>query len=155
VSEKDHKSADFVFIEKGELIFAEVKKTVSRKEYVAYIARKQLLETHAHLDQLQRSIKKADELLASTRSAKAENPNPPAFAETLFSLLAPKNLCDAQLGDLREMFETDKTSGGIGRARRLYWTRVARSLGPLLYRRVKQAGIIGILIDYGRTKLGL
>jgi hypothetical protein len=36
----------------------------------------------------------------------------------------------------------------------LYWTQVLRAVGPGIWRRVKKLGFIGILIDYGRSKIG-
>jgi hypothetical protein len=80
--------------------------------------------------------------------------NPPVIAEFLFSWLAPKRVLQAQLGDLREIFELNVARFGKSRAGMLYWTQVLRAVGPGIWRRIKKLGFIGILVDYGRSKLG-
>jgi hypothetical protein len=80
---------------------------------------------------------------------------PPRFAEFLFSLLAPKKSVDVQLGDLQEIFEGNVDRFGVRRARMLYWAQVLRAIGPGIWRRIKKLGFVGILIDYGRSKIGL
>lgn len=84
--------------------------------------------------------------------------SPPRLAENLFSAFAPKKSADAQLGDLQEIFQENVKRFGLERARRMYWIRISREIGPLLFQKlkrlVKRWGIIALLIDYGRTKLG-
>ena len=80
--------------------------------------------------------------------------SPPRFAELLFSWLAPKKTLHEQLGDLQEIFELNVARFGKSRAGMLYWTQVLRAVGPGVWRRVKKLGLIGILIDYGRSKIG-
>jgi hypothetical protein len=80
------------------------------------------------------------------------------LAENLFSAFAPKKSADAQLGDLQEIFQENVKRFGLQRARRMYWIRISREVGPLLFQKLKRLakrfGIIAVLIDYGRTKLG-
>jgi hypothetical protein len=89
---------------------------------------------------------------------KAPIETPPWLAENLFSAFAPKKSADAQLGDLQEIFQENVKRFGLERARRMYWIRISREVGPLLFQKlkrlVKRFGIIALLIDYGRTKLG-
>jgi hypothetical protein len=85
---------------------------------------------------------------------KTEPSSPPRLAEFAFSLLAPKKSLSPQLGDLQEVFELNVARFGKSRARILYWAQVLRAVGPGVWRRVKKLGFIGILIDYGRSKLG-
>jgi hypothetical protein len=80
--------------------------------------------------------------------------SPPQTAEWLFAAFAPKRTVKAQLGDLQEIFENESSRFGAKRAKRLYWTRVIRSIVPALWQKLKKLGWLGILIDYGRTKLG-
>lgn len=80
--------------------------------------------------------------------------SPPRLAEFLFSWLAPKKSLHEQLGDLQEIFDLNVTRFGKSRAGMLYWTQVLRAVGPGIWRRVKKLGFIGILIDYGRSKIG-
>jgi hypothetical protein len=80
--------------------------------------------------------------------------SPPQTAEWLFAMFAPTKSADAQLGDLQEMFENDSKRVGTRRAERLYWTRVIRSIAPAAWQKLKKLGWLGIIIDYGRTKLG-
>lgn len=79
---------------------------------------------------------------------------PPRVAETLVQLLAPKKLVDPLLGDLQEKFEKYAQRHGIERARRYYWTQVVREIGPIVWRRIKRLGIVALVIDYARSKLG-
>jgi len=80
---------------------------------------------------------------------------PPAFAELVMSLLAPKNSAQAQLGDLQEIFEANVDRLGERQARRKYWMQVAASLRPLLVLWVKRLGLVTLFLDYMRSKLGL
>ncbi|MDD1536097.1 MULTISPECIES: permease prefix domain 2-containing transporter [unclassified Bradyrhizobium] len=81
--------------------------------------------------------------------------SPPRFAEFLFSLLASKTTVDAELGDMQELFERRLKAHGKARARMLYWSQVLRAISPGVWRFVRKWGLIGFLIDYGRSKLGL
>lgn len=80
---------------------------------------------------------------------------PPRLAEFLFSLLASKKTVNAELGDMQELFERRVKTHGVPRARMLYWSQVLRAVGPGVWRFVRKWGLIGFLIDYGRSKLGL
>jgi hypothetical protein len=82
-------------------------------------------------------------------------PSPPRLAEFLFSLFASKKTVDAQLGDLQEVFDHNVERYGVARARMRYWSQVLRAVGPNVWRLIRKWGLIGILIDYGRSKLGL
>jgi hypothetical protein len=79
---------------------------------------------------------------------------PPAVAELLFQLMAPKRSVLAQLGDMQELFELNVVRVGKRRARMLYWAQVLRAIGPGVWRRIKRLGLVAFLIDYGRSKLG-
>jgi hypothetical protein len=79
---------------------------------------------------------------------------PPRLAEFLFSWIAPAKSLHEQLGDLQEIFDLNVARFGKSRAEMLYWTQVLRAVGPGIWRRIKKLGFIGILIDYGRSKIG-
>jgi hypothetical protein len=99
--------------------------------------------------------RRIDDCLATLRRQTAP---PPQLAESLISLLAPKKSADAQLGDLQEIFQENVKRFGLERARRMYCIRISREVGPLLLQKLmrwlERFGIIALLIDYGRTKLG-
>lgn len=86
--------------------------------------------------------------------AVVEPKGPPRFAEFLFQLLAPKRTVKAQVGDLQELFDKNCARFGKRRARLMYWAQVLRAVGPGFWRGIKKLGLIGILIDYGRSKMG-
>jgi hypothetical protein len=81
--------------------------------------------------------------------------SPPALAETVLALLTPKRTVDAQIGDMQEMFIKNVERFGLGRARRLYWYEVFRSVWPALKRIGKKIGIFGFVVDYIRARFGL
>jgi hypothetical protein len=110
-------------------------------------------QTRKHLDSLSASIARADEILIQL--AQDKTTAPPAIAEALISMFAPKRFSDAQLGDMQEIFETNVKRHGSQRARRLYWYEVARSIGPIILHWLKRIGFIAVLVDYGRKKMGL
>jgi hypothetical protein len=80
---------------------------------------------------------------------------PPAFAEFLYVLLAPKQSAEGQLGDFRELYARDFDRYGSRRAKLLYWGHVLRSVGPALWARIKAVGLWAFVIDWGRRKIGL
>jgi hypothetical protein len=101
-----------------------------------------------------RKISKLEWWWLGVKFRRENRKSPPALAELLFSWLAPKKTLHEQLGDLQEIFETNCERFGKRRARRLYWTQVLRAVGPGIWRKVKNLGFIGILIDYSRSKIG-
>lgn len=84
-----------------------------------------------------------------------KHPAPPAIAEFLLFLLGSKRTVDAIVGDFEQLFRADLAEFGVVRARRRYWWRVLRNIGPAVWAKVKKISLIGIIIDYGRSKLGL
>lgn len=81
--------------------------------------------------------------------------SPPATAAFLLAFVAPKNLAQALLGDLEEIFQKNAERFGDSQARRMYWLEVARSFGPLAWQWIKRMGLITFLVDYFRSKFGL
>lgn len=79
---------------------------------------------------------------------------PPGSGEVLITLFAPKNRIDALLGDLAECFAEDVEVRGEQRAKLLYWARVTRSIGPLLWTKIKRAGWLAIVFEIGRRWIG-
>jgi hypothetical protein len=53
------------------------------------------------------------------------------------------------------MFESNVARLGERQARRKYWMQVASSLLPLLWQWIKRIGLITMLVDYLRSKIGL
>jgi hypothetical protein len=80
---------------------------------------------------------------------------PPAIGEALLVLFSPKNRADAVMGDLEERFNEEVNAKGAKRARLLYWARVLRSVGPLLWVKIRHAGILAALFEIGRRWGGL
>jgi hypothetical protein len=106
---------------------------------------------------VERLTRRAEEMaLAFEAADEAPTPaNPPAVAEALIQLFSPKRSVENMLGDMQELFETDKARFGIKRARRKYWNRAARELLPLIWHRLKRIGLIAFIIDYCRAKFGV
>jgi hypothetical protein len=92
---------------------------------------------------------------AKINAKEEETMAPPPLAELIISCLAPENTAQAQLGDLHEMFESNVARLGERQARRKYWMQVASSLLPLLWQWIKRIGLITMLVDYLRSKIGL
>jgi hypothetical protein len=74
---------------------------------------------------------------------------PPATGEFLIELFCTKNRVDAVMGDLAERFHEHVRSKGERRAELLYWAGVLRSIGPLLWVKVRKAGLIALLLEIG------
>jgi hypothetical protein len=94
-------------------------------------------------------------LAAKLDQTQPKAPAPPAFAELLLMMLGSKRTVDAMVGDFEQLFRMDLAEIGVTRARRRYWLRVLRSIGPAAWAKAKKIGVIGIIIDYSRSKLGL
>ena len=80
---------------------------------------------------------------------------PPALGEVLLLLFCPKNRARHVKGDLEEIFHEDIKTKGKRRAKLLYWAAVLRSIGPLLWVRLRRAGLIALLLEIGRRWSGL
>jgi hypothetical protein len=59
------------------------------------------------------------------------------------------------MGDLAETFKENVKDKGERRAKLLYWAAVLRSIGPLLWVKVRKAGLFALLIEIGRRWSGL
>ena len=72
----------------------------------------------------------------------------PALPEFVVALLSDPKKADAILGDLNERLHSEATDPLVGprRARMRYWARTLRSIGPLLWRAIKKAGIFGAVV---------
>jgi hypothetical protein len=98
------------------------------------------------------------EVLGRVTRVEAERPSPvapPMVAEALLAWFTPKASCDAVLGDLQQLLETDSARLGENHAKRRYWMRVIRNVGPSLWHRIMGLSLVTFLINYGRSKLGL
>jgi hypothetical protein len=98
----------------------------------------------AHLARVDRT-KLAKRVQQDTAPAK-----PPAMAQTLFALLAPRGMVNNQLGDMEQMYRQNVAELGESTARRLYWFEVLHSVRPALARI-----FFDVIVDYFRRKLGL
>jgi hypothetical protein len=88
-------------------------------------------------------------------SSTEQLPKPPVLGETLLVLFCPKNRARHVMGDLEELFQEDiKTKGGR-RAKFLYWAAVLRSIGPLLWMKVRGTGFIALVLEVGRHWSGM
>jgi len=100
------------------------------------------------------------EFLERVRQAEAHivlskpRPEPPSAAAFLVNLFCKRSYAEGILGDLHEQFVQDCERCSPRWAAWQYWAGVGHSLLPLLARKLKKAGLIMMLIDYGRSKLG-
>jgi hypothetical protein len=74
---------------------------------------------------------------------------PPALGEALLLLFCSKNRARHVMGDLEEIFHEDIKTKGKRRAKLLYWAAVLRSIGPLLWVKLRRAGLIALLLEIG------
>jgi hypothetical protein len=81
-------------------------------------------------------------------------PLPPAMGEALLVLFCPKNRARYVMGCLEENFHEDIRTKGNRRAKLLYWAAVLRSIGPLLWVKLRRAGLIALLLEIGRRWCG-
>jgi hypothetical protein len=88
--------------------------------------------------------------LAWSEPLQALPDNPPGLAEWLVALVAPKRRADAVLGDLEERFHRNVDSLGLRRARARYWAEALRSIGPILWMKAKQLGLLALVAEIWR-----
>jgi hypothetical protein len=93
--------------------------------------------------------------LAVCITFKQERELPPKFGEGLLLLFCNSDLADAIAGDLQERFEADIRGAGFRRAKFRYWMRVLKSVGPLIFSRIRNLGLFAAALEYGRRKIGL
>lgn len=80
---------------------------------------------------------------------------PPRLAEFFVGLLVKKRYRDGLLQCLDEDFQNDLAADmSLRRAKRRYWAAALNSIGPQLWAAIKRVGLIGIVADYLRGKLG-
>ncbi|CCJ06505.1 Hypothetical protein BN69_1054 [Methylocystis sp. SC2] len=80
---------------------------------------------------------------------------PPLFAEFLVGLFAKKRYRASLLQCLDEDFRNDIVSGiSLRRAKWRYWAAAVHTIFPQLWAAIKRIGVIGIVADYVRGKLG-
>jgi hypothetical protein len=87
-------------------------------------------------------------------SAARAQRTPPGLAEALVVLFGPKRRVDAILGDLTERFNEELAQKGLKRARLLFWARVLRSIGPLLWAKIRKFGVFVTIYEIGRRFIG-
>jgi hypothetical protein len=115
----------------------------------------------ASRDQIERNLDMAQTLLGGrftlaglVNSEPRPPASPPAVSEFLFSLFGPKDRIDSMLGDLEELFHSDLEAGNARRARWRYRGRVWRSLGPLIFNKLKNWGFFAFVFEICRRKVG-
>jgi len=86
---------------------------------------------------------------------KSSRPLPPAMGEALLVLFSPKNRVDAVMGDLEERFHEHIKTKGKRRAKVLYWAAILHSIGPLLWVKLRRAGLIALLLEISHRWCGL
>ncbi len=80
---------------------------------------------------------------------------PPSLAEFIVGVLAKKPDRAGLLHCLYEDFQNDLAAGvSFRRAKLHYWSATIHSIGPQFCAWIKRIGVIGILADYVRGKLG-
>ena len=80
---------------------------------------------------------------------------PPPIGEALVVLFCPKNRARYVMGCLEENFHEDIRTKGKSRAKLLYWAAVLHSIGPLLWVKLRRAGLVALLLEIGRRWSGL
>ena len=101
------------------------------------------------------ALERVEKALLSFKQPVPSTIAPPAMAEAFLSIFMPKRFSEAQLGDMQEIFEANVERHGLSRATRLYWYEVARSIVPITFHWLKRIGIVAVLVDYSRKKIGL
>jgi hypothetical protein len=95
-------------------------------------------------------------LFGRRRTSSAEQlPKPPALGEALIVLFCSKNRARYVMGCLEENFHEHIRTKGKRRAKLLYWAAVLHSIGPLLWVKLRRAGLIALLLEIGRRWSGL
>ncbi len=93
--------------------------------------------------------------LASAFANRGDAEDPPRLAEFFVGLLAKARYRASLLQCLEEDFRNDLAAGiSLRRAKRRYWAAALNSIGPQLWAAIKRVGVIGIVADYVRGKLG-
>jgi hypothetical protein len=78
-----------------------------------------------------------------------------ALGEMLLVLFCPRNRARHVTGDLEEIFHNDVKRKGQRRANLLYWSAILRSVGPLLWVKLRKAGFIALVLEIGRRWSGM
>lgn len=93
--------------------------------------------------------------VTAIRGTATQPVTPPLIAEAILQWFSPKASCEATLGDLQEMLESDSTRLGEAHAKRLYWLRVASSVGPSVWRRFLGLSFVSGCLAYLRSRYGV
>lgn len=81
--------------------------------------------------------------------------DPPRLAEFFVGLLAKTHYRASLLQCLEEDFRNDLAADiSLRRAKRRYWAAALNSIGPQFWAAIKRIGVIGVVADYVRGKLG-
>jgi hypothetical protein len=80
---------------------------------------------------------------------------PPAFAHFLLRVAIGSKLTEELLGWIEERYHLDLEKFGPRRANLLFWSQTLRSIGPLMWQKVRNWGIFAALVEYSRRKIGL
>lgn len=76
------------------------------------------------------------------------NSEPPSWGEFLILVFAQKRDSEGMIGDLAELFYRDLASGiSLRRVRVRYWGRVVKSIGPQMWTKAKNIGLIGLILN--------
>jgi hypothetical protein len=79
---------------------------------------------------------------------------PPATAHFLLRLVVASKSQEDVLGWIEERYRLDVQKFGPRRAKQLFWSQTLRSIGPLVWEKVRNWGIFTALVEYGRRKIG-
>ena len=80
---------------------------------------------------------------------------PPAFAEWLIMIISKPELREGRVGDQEERFDENRKRFGLKRARRLYWTYVFETTGPLILPALKRLGLYTLALAGLKKWIGL
>ncbi|MGD9657198.1 MAG: hypothetical protein AB7U61_06095 [Methylocystis sp.] len=73
----------------------------------------------------------------------------------MIGLLSKRRYRSGLLYSLNEDFQNDLADGiSLSRAKHRYWAAALNSVAPQIWAAIKRFGVIGILADYVRGKLG-
>jgi hypothetical protein len=113
------------------------------------------LEREFDRERLRESFHRFLRNLSGFTSSAEQLPQPPFLGEWLLVLFCPGKRARYVMGCLEENFHEDIRTKGKRRAKLLHWAAVLRSIGPLLWVKLRRAGLIALLLEIGRRWSGL
>jgi hypothetical protein len=112
------------------------------------VSRWEFKRRNASIEKALRRISKELQKSDSEMDASQKPSNPPGVAEVILGLVTSDKMREAVRGDYEEEFHANCIKIGRDRARRMYWAGVLHSALPLVWNKVREAGIFGLLTKF-------